>query len=591
MTPTSPESDTDDATTPDYQRSPLAVRMLITAAVIIVLLVGSFEVVYAGKVFPGVSANGAYLGGLSKASATAHLGGRIREFSGHALPVTYGKSTIRLPVNTLGVTYDTDANVRSAFAYGRRGSLGQRIREQARALVGRTTTFDAYAYDDAKLRPYVSDISDDVDTPVTNASLDFADNKVQITPSQTGARLDLGQMVRLIEDRLRTTDESSLPAPIYQLPALIGSEQLRKTADQAATYLAAPVRITYGSSSREITQSVIASWINVTQPPRRDFLTTLRLDDLYSAPADLSLGLEKALVTRYVLDLAGKVDQAPQNAALAMTDGKLAVTRPGREGLKLDQPAAVEAITTALSLSGQRNLTLKASVTQPDVREDNLDQLGIKELLSEGASFFPGSPSTRLINVRAGAKRFNGVLLKPGETFSFGALLGEVGPQTGYVPELVILGNREEKQYGGGLCQVSSTAFRAALLAGFPIMERYNHSFAISYYTNPYGVPGVDATIYYPQVDFKFRNDSPGYLLIQTEMQGTSLKFSYYGTKIKSGAIRGPQFISGDADATKPSHTIFYRDVMDMTGKVTKTDTFNTYYKSSLDFPIQKQFN
>ena len=590
MTPISSDHEIDD-TTPNQKRRPLIARMLITAGVVIVLLVGSFELVYAGKVFPGVSANGAYLGGLSKPAATTHLGERIREFSGHALPVTYDKSTVRLPVNTLGVAYDIDGNVRSAFVYGRRGGLGQRIREQARALIGRTTTFDAYAYDDAKLRPYIADISDDVNTPVANASLAFADNKVQVTPSQTGARLDLGQLVKLIEDRLRTTDESSLAAPIYQLPALIGTDQLRKTADQAETYLAAPIKIAYGSSSREITQSVIASWINVTQPPRRDFLTTLKLDDLYSAPGDLSLGLDKALVTRYVAELAGKVDQAPQNAALAMTDGKLAVIRASREGLKLDQPAAVAAITAALSLNGQRELTLKASVTQPDVREDNLDQLGIKELISEGQTFFPGSPGTRLINVRAGANRFNGILIKPGEVFSFGALLGDVGPQTGYVPELVILGDHEEKQYGGGLCQVSSTAFRAALQAGFPITERHNHSFAISYYTNPYGVPGVDATIYYPQVDFKFRNDSPGYLLIQTVMQGTTLTFDFFGTKTKSGVIRGPQFITGTTDATKPSHTVFYRDVMDLSGNVTKTDTFNTYYQSSLNFPIQKQFN
>ena len=274
-----------------------------------------------------------------------------------------------------------------------------------------------------------------------------------------------------------------------------------------------------------------------------------------------------------------------------MQAGKLTVTRASIEGLKLDQDAAVEVITTAVGLSGSRNLKLKAAVTQADVREDNLDQLGIKELISEGQTFFPGSPSTRLTNVRAGANRFNGVLLKPGEVFSFGALLGDVGPQTGYVPELVILGDHEEKQYGGGLCQVSSTAYRAALLAGLPIVERHNHSFAISYYTNPYGVPGVDATIYYPQVDFKFKNDTPGYILIQTTMVGTSLTFDYYGTKTKSGAIRGPEFVTGSNDVTKPSHTVFYRDILDVTGNVTKTDTVNTYYESSLNFPVQKQFN
>jgi len=573
------------------KRLPLVVRLLGGALVVLLLLVGSFELVYAGKVYPGVSADGVYLGGLSKPAADHALADKITEFSGHALPITYGATTVRIPVNSLGVTYEATKSAGSAFDYGRRGGIMQRAKEQARALVGRSTSFDKYGYDDAKLQPYISDIVDDVVTPVANAGLDYGNGAVKITESRTGDRLDMGQMMQLVQDRLRTTDVSPLAAPVYRLSASISSDELKKTAEQANIYLAAPLQLKFGASSREVTQPTIATWINVTQPPQREFLTTLKLEDLFPAPASLSLGLDKDLVAAYVKGLAAKVDQAPQNAALAMKDGVLAVTRAAREGLKLDQTTSTEAIITAIGLSGSRDLTLKAAVTQAEVREDNLDQLGIKELISEGQTFFPGSPSTRLTNVRAGANRFNGVLLKPGEVFSFGALLGDVGPQTGYVPELVILGDHEEKQYGGGLCQVSSTAYRAALLAGLPILERHNHSFAISYYTTPYGVPGVDATIYYPQVDFKFKNDTPGYILIQTVMQGTTLTFDYFGTKTKSGVIRGPQFITGSTDEKKPSHTVFYRDVLDMAGKVTGTDTINTYYQSSLDFPVQKQFN
>ena len=188
--------------------------------------------------------------------------------------------------------------------------------------------------------------------------------------------------------------------------------------------------------------------------------------------------------------------------------------------------------------------------------------------------------------LRITAKQFNGVLLKPDEVFSFGAILGDVGPEQGYVPGLVILGDKEVKQYGGGLCQVSSTAYRAALLAGLPILQRTNHLFAISYYTWPYSVPGVDAALYYPDVDVKFKNDTGHYILIQTVMQGYTLKFDFYGTKTKTGVIRGPQFITGSNDATVPSHTVFWRDVVDLAGNVTKTDRVDTYYKSSLDFPV-----
>src|SRR5262249_9456164 len=175
------------------------------------------------------------------------------------------------------------------------------------------------------------------------------------------------------------------------------------------------------------------------------------------------------------------------NAQLAMESDQLTVLQPSRDGVKVDQAAAVEGITAALTKHGDdRRVTLKLRDATAEVNENNLAQLGIKELIAEGETTFPGSTNNRLINIRAGSKQFNGVLLKPGEQFSFGKILGDVGPETGYVPELVILANHEEKQYGGGLCQVASTAYRAALLAGLPIDERHNHSFAVSYYTAPF---------------------------------------------------------------------------------------------------------
>jgi vancomycin resistance protein YoaR len=293
-----------------------------------------------------------------------------------------------------------------------------------------------------------------------------------------------------------------------------------------------------------------------------------------------------------VADLAKGIDQNAQNAQHDMENGQLAVVAPSRDGVKVDQADTVSQITDALKKSGSdRHINLKLQTAVADVNENNLSSLGIKELISEGETTFPGSTANRIINVRQGAKQFNDVLLKPGDVFSFGKLLGDVGPETGYVPELVILANHEEKQYGGGLCQVATTAYRAALLAGLPIVERHNHSFAVSYYTAPYGVPGVDATIYYPQVDLKFTNDTGSYILIQTIMQGTDLKFDFYGTKTKTGQIRGPQFISGSTDSTKASKTVFYRDVLDLNGNVTKTDTITTSYQPSTDFPVTKQYN
>ncbi|MDF2460646.1 MAG: hypothetical protein K0S68_49 [Candidatus Saccharibacteria bacterium] len=575
-----------------WQRAPLWARILGTSFVVLVVLTASFEFVYANKVYPGVTANGVYVGGMSKQEAVKRLAAREESFTGGVVSISHKDTHLRIPVASLGVSYDAAKAVDDAMAYGRRGDWGQKIKEQARALLGQPTAISQYAYPDHLLIPYLLELSTDLEVPVINAKLSFDDSTAQVTPAAPGRRLDLGHLTQLVDDRIATMSGDDIAAPVYELKPTLGTEQLKAAVGQIGDYIAGPITVSYLGTERVIDQATIISWIDVTVPPQRDFLVSYNVDDIFDLPPAATLGLSRAQVSKFVADLAGGIDQQAQNAEVSMVDGKLSVSQSSRAGVKVDQTDAIDSITSSLKKKGEeRRVALRLTTTQADVNETNLEDLGIKELLSVGETMFPGSSSARLTNIRQGAKQYNNVLLKPGETFSFGKLLGSVGPETGYLPELVILGNREEKQYGGGLCQVASTAYRAALLAGLPITERHNHSFAVEYYTAPFGVPGVDATIYYPQVDFKFVNDTPGYILIQTQMVGTNLKFFYYGTKTKSGVIRGPEFLEGTNDATKPSRTVFWRDILDASGKVVKTDTVYTRYKSSLDFPIKPEIH
>ncbi len=565
------------------------------AAVILVALI--YNTVYAGKIFPGIRADGVYLGGLSQPEASKMLAKRTRDFSGRPLVIQNASSIWKINLPDLGLQYNTDRAAELAYQYGRRGNVLRRAWTQLRTLATRTTNIAVYSYNSAKLSPYLSSITDDIDRPVTNARLDFSSGDVTIQPSATGVRLDLGSLVIKLQNALAQTDAGLISAPVYTVLPAVNAASLEPLRAQARAYTSAPLSLQVGLRTIQVDQSTIISWLAVTDETPPTLVTGPRLRDFFprqTIPANLAL--DETKLAGYVSDLAAQTDQEARDAQLAIQDGHASVFVPSRTGQKLDQAKAVTAIKSAITKSaGARSLVLAVQTIQPQVREDNLNNLGINELLSEGVTYFPGSPIDRMTNIRVGASKFNGVLLKPGDTFSFGALLGDVGPAQGYAPALVILNNHEEKQYGGGLCQVSSTAYRAALLAGLPITERHNHSFAVSFYTAPFGVPGVDATIYYPQVDLKFLNDTGHYILIQTVLSGTTLKFDFYGTKTKSGQLRGPNFISptnGDGwNPTVPSHTIFYRDVLDLSGNVVKTDTINTYYQSSLDFPVTPQFN
>jgi vancomycin resistance protein YoaR len=201
-----------------------------------------------------------------------------------------------------------------------------------------------------------------------------------------------------------------------------------------------------------------------------------------------------------------------------------------RFGKILDREKALAFVKKAIT-DGVTRIELPIKTIPPviTVEDEQLQEMGIKDLVSVGESDFSGSTYARMQNIEVGAERFNGFLIPQGEVASFNDQLGPVGPAQGYVPELVILGPKVDKEYGGGLCQVSSTAFRSALLAGVPIVERYPHSFAVSYY-EPWG---TDATIYPGSKDLKFENDTEGALLMQTVMdrETKKLRFLLYGTK------------------------------------------------------------
>lgn len=579
-------------------KHPRRLPWLNTAAVVVgivllgaLLLVG-FERVYSGKVVPGVSAAGVYLGGMSKEAAAKAIQSRITEFKGQEFSVVYGKTRLRFPVSSLDFQFNTDSTVEAAMEYGRQGSFAQQLRARLRSLLSRSTNIAIYAYDQEKLADYITTISASVNTKVSNASLKFSGGQTAVRPSKNGQRLDLGLLTRAVEEHLAKTASGEISAPFYAIEPTVKTEALEAAKHQADTYLSAPVELEIRGSKQFIGIPTIISWISISTPESRSSMAAPSIQDF--APrsgSDVMLTLSKSAVGKYVAGIAARIDQKGQDAALTIRDGKASVFKPSRDGIALDQKSAVADIIDVLSRDdGERSLVLNVKITKPTVTEDSLNDLGIKELIAVGSSTFPGSSAARIQNVYTAANRYNGLLIKPGETFSFGANLGEVSAATGYAPAKVIVNNRQELQYGGGICQVSSTLYRAALLAGLPIVQRTNHSFAVSYYTAPYGVPGVDATIWYPAVDLKFKNDTGHYILIQTVISGVSLKFQMYGTKVKEGRIRGPFFVSGSHDDTKPSRTVFYRDVV-VNGKVTKTDTTYTSYKASTDFPDSPQFN
>lgn len=565
-------------------RKILAIIFVAVIGFILILLI--IRLAYTGRIYQGVWGNGVYLGGLTKKQAVELLNKQTNAYlSGHEIKLQAGNSKWVVKTADIDVRYDNAELVEELYLLGRSGSIYRRFTEELQLFIGLTPK-DNYkiSFDPVKLDHYSINIAENTNSPVRNASYKFDQGNIMIEPEKAGSRLDLSNLNQALIDHLGGQKDSVVILTPKEIAPLVNQTTLENGKQQINTYASSDVSLSYGENNWQIHRQQILDWIRVVAISSDVFKSDQMMNYYPRSGASISYEPDKKMIADYLTTTSKAINRPAQDAKLTIVDGRATVFVRSVDGRELNISSSTELIAKAITGQAERHVPLNVDVKKAAVSDDNIEALGIRELLSEGVTIFPGSSADRNTNIRIGASRYNGVLLKPGQQFSFEDYLGPIGPEQGYKQSKVILEGRLENEYGGGLCQVSSTAFRAALLAGLPITERYNHAFAVSYYTAPYNVPGVDATIYYPGVDFKFRNDTDAHILIQTEMVGTTLKFRFYGTKKKEGVIRGPNFVSGSSDANQPSRTVFYRDVV-VDGKVTKTNTFYTNYKSAKDFP------
>ena len=341
----------------------------------------------------------------------------------------------------------------------------------------------------------------------------------------------------------------------------------------------APLNFVYRDQTWSATATSVASWLRFTK-------TT----------GVVQLNIDEQVVKNFIENtLTSAIDQPATAIKFTVTNGRVNEFQPSQEGRQLDIAATLEAIKQQVA-SGVLATTTLLVRTEPAPPSGDTSQIGsIKELVAIGISNFKGSPVNRRHNIAVGAASVNGTLIAPGEEFSLLKTLGNIDAATGYKPELVIKGGKTLPEFGGGLCQIGTTAFRAALAVGAPITERRNHSYRVPYYEPA----GTDATIYDPAPDFKFKNDYATPLLFQTRIEGDNLYFELWGVKDGRLATQTKPIISnikkpapakiietldlkpGEKKCTEKAHagadTIFTYSVTYPSGQIV-TEDFKSHY-------------
>jgi vancomycin resistance protein YoaR len=238
----------------------------------------------------------------------------------------------------------------------------------------------------------------------------------------------------------------------------------------------------------------------------------------------VQVALDPAKLGEIISGIAAQVDQGSENARFYFDDEtrELVLIEAAQIGRRVNVEENIVAINQAL-LQGEHNIPLRIIESEPDITDaTTAAELGITELVSSEISYFYGSSSERIQNIETAASSFHGIFIAPGETFSMGNALGDISLDNGFAEALIIYGGRTIKGVGGGVCQVSTTLFRAVFFGGYPVVERIPHAYRVSYYEQTSSgainsnLAGLDATVYFPLVDFKFTNDSPHWILMET---------------------------------------------------------------------------
>jgi vancomycin resistance protein YoaR len=247
----------------------------------------------------------------------------------------------------------------------------------------------------------------------------------------------------------------------------------------------------------------------------------------------LQAGLSEASVAAFVKTLAAEIDRAPAGAQLRWNGTAAVVVRESVDGQRVDQAAAVKDILAQAGTEA-RDIQLAVTTVKPAITSDSATLGSIKQLVATGSSKFAGSSPERVNNIQVAANKLDGVVIPPGTTFSFLTALGPITKANGYQEGLTILGDETVPGIGGGVCQVSTTVFRAAFFAGLPIVERHQHTYRVGYYEQDGSPIGFDAAVYDPGVDLRFKNDTEHAILMhaQVDAKTSALSFRFYSSPV-----------------------------------------------------------
>jgi len=508
-----------------------------------------FDFYYGGKIIPGVHLGAINLGGKTIPEASKILEYTLKVSSPSA-SILLGDKKFEVSPNDFDFTYQTQATLEKAMLVGREGNPIEMVREEVNSLRQGTAISPVISYNDEKLNAVLDGLINKVAKSAVDSKFVYANDNLSIFPEEQGQTISKEALKTTLISNWTRFDFGNIEVPLISQNPVITRTLLEKKLDEVKKRLSTLPSLSAGEKSFTLQPAAALSFFD--WQVQKDIVT---------------LTYKQAVIETYLGGLAREVNTNSHGEVFKVDENKKVVDfKPSQTGYELQLAESAIVLGTALtqaSLPTTVNLIVKKTVP-PSSSND----FGIRELLGEGTSNFAGSIPGRIHNLDLASSKINGVLITPGEEVSFNHLVGEVTAEAGYDEAYIISEGRTVLGTGGGLCQVSTTLFRATLNAGLPIVSRTAHAYRVHYYEPPVG---LDATVYTPSVDLIFKNNTPKYLLIQREIDipNNNLAFRIYGTSDgRKTVLDGPKILS----ETPPPPPLYQDDPTLAKGVVNQVD-------------------
>lgn len=467
------------------------------------------------KIYPNIYIAGIYVGELSKNKATQVLMEKAKLPEKIVLVLRENKNEILTAEIVSGINYsktiDRAFNIRSL-----------------KTILKPINLPAAIEVNEKRLLESLLIISENAGTKPIYPSAKLVNGQVVIDKGTDGVEIDLDKLRTKIGLNIANLNKSEIEIDLREIKTTLNTKEIQDFRLRAESLIGKKIELKSDFDTFVFDDTTLVSFLTPT-------------------------GFSDKEINLQIAKIAKKLNRSPQDSVFVVLNDKVTEFKSSEDGMTVDE---VELLKLIIEIPSE--ITIPVTKIKPKIKNEDVNNLGINTLLGRGFSNFKGSIPNRIFNVNHAQSKFTGILIPPNEVVSFNQILGDVSALTGYKSAYVIVDGKTVLGDGGGVCQVSTTLFRAVLSAGLPVIERRSHSYRVGYYEQGFG-PGLDATVYSPTTDFKFKNDTPAYILIQPEidLDNLSLTFKIYGTNDGRMATTSKPVITS---STAPGEDVYQDD-------------------------------